>query len=147
MSSACDLLAPVPGVVVVFGVVVVVVLLLLQLSRFTLNTLGENDCLLIGKRLPKNISTHLEVVVPAEELALPQCEFLSRHELLVASHAAEAVEVEYLALGAHHVVGLPERSETLVTFCAEEPVEEKKGKSIYMNGMTLSLIQRTTPES
>ena len=56
----------------------------------------------------------LETVVLAEELVVPQRVLVARHQLLLASRALEALEVENLVLRPHHIVVLAEGSQTLV---------------------------------
>ncbi len=65
----------------------------------------------------------VEAVVLAEELVVSQGELLTGDQLLFAGRTSEALEVEDLVLGAHHVVGLSERAETLVALGAEQPGE------------------------
>ncbi len=66
----------------------------------------------------------VEAVLPAEDLVVPQRELVAGHEAPLAGGAAEAVRVEDLVLGPHHVVRLAEGAQALVTLVAEQPVSE-----------------------
>ena len=60
-------------------------------------------------------------VVLAKQLVVPESKLVPGHELLLARDTAEAVKVEDLALGTHHIVVLPKGLVALVALGAIQP--------------------------
>ena len=71
-----------------------------------------------------------EAVVLAEELVVAQRVLVAGHQLLLARRALEALEVEDLVLGPHHIVALAKGPQTLVALGTKQP-GKKEGKCTF----------------
>ena len=102
------------------GVVVLERALLLQVAVDAAAAGGRDDG---GRRL--------EAVVLAEELVVAQRVLVAGHQLLLASRALEALEVEDLVLRPHHIVALAKGPQTLVALGTKQPAK-KEGRGMHI---------------
>ena len=103
------------------GVVVLERALLLQVAVDAAAAAGGRDD--GGRRL--------EAVVLAEELVVAQRVLVAGHQLLLASRALEALEVEDLVLRPHHIVALAKGPQTLVALGTKQPAK-KEGRGMHI---------------